>query len=113
MHRLVLTTGCPTVDAKTAVDADVVLRADRDELVLLRYSPGFLSWYACGCLSVNAAEQETIPDAQLYWKGVGYVEDAVFEYAVFESDPLNAPEVWNDFYRKVWSCQRAVMDAES
>lgn len=97
--RLVATTGCPTLDAEVATYADVVLRASREEVVLLRYAPRFRCWYVCGCQSVTAAERETIREAAFYWKGVGYVEDASFAYAFFLDKPLRADRQWNTFYR--------------
>ena len=101
MRRLVTTTGCPTIDAELAPYADVVLRAGAEELVLLRYSSRFRCWYACGCQSVNAAAHSSIPDADMYWKRIGYVEDAAFAYAVFERKPLHAYRQWNDFYNDI------------
>ena len=101
MQRLVLTTGCPTIDAEVAVFADVVLRADANELVLLRYSRRFRRWYVCGCLSVNAAENGSIPEAELYWRGIGYVEDAAYGYIIFDDKPLRADWQWNSFYDRL------------
>jgi len=98
MQRLVPTTGCPTIDAELAPYADVVLRSNADELVVLRYSPRFRCWYVCGCQSVNAAAQNSIPDADMYWKGIGYVADASFAYAIFTDKPLHAAGQWNSFY---------------
>lgn len=101
MRRLVGTTGCPTIDAELAMYTDVVLRSDPDCAVVLRYSPGFRAWYACACPSVNAAETLEIPDPDMYWKGIGYVEDAAVAYAIFESKPFRSWRKWNTFYNRV------------
>ncbi len=98
MQRLVATTGCPTIDAEVAAFADIVLESDDTELVLLRYSRRFRRWYVCGCPSVNAAENGYIPEAQIYWRGIGYVEDAKTCYIIFNDKPLRADWQWNGFY---------------
>jgi len=101
LQRLAVSSGCPTIDAERAAYSDIVLRANDDELLILRYSVYFRLWYACGCMSVAAATNGVIPDADLYWHGVGYVEDATFGYATFKEKPLQQSEQWNDFYDRV------------
>jgi hypothetical protein len=101
MFRLVPTTGCPTIDAEVAVYADVVLRANTEEIVLLRYSAPFRSWYVCGCQSVEAAAGATIPEADLYWKRIGYVGDAAYLYAILDERPVRNPARWNATYDNI------------
>jgi hypothetical protein len=101
VHRLVATTGCPTIDAELARFADVVLRADREVAVLLRYSLGFRRWYACGCLAVEAVGGKVVPNPDMYWRGVGYLEDAAYCYKIFHNKPLRAYRNWNRFYNRI------------
>ncbi len=101
MRRLLATTGCPTIDAELATYADVMLRADASAIVVLRYSPGFRAWYVCGCPSVNAAEGTAIPDADMYWRGTGYVADAAQAFALFESKPVRSSRAWNALYNRI------------
>jgi len=104
MMRLITTTGCPTIDAELAHHGDVVLRATERELILLRYSMRFRSWYACGCLSVAAASVEEHPrEAELYWQNIGYLESAACAYAMFPDKPARAAQRWNAFYDQVSS----------
>lgn len=101
MQRLVATTGCPTIDAELALFADVVLRADREMAVLLRYSLGFRKWYACGCLAVEAVDARVVPNPDIYWRGVGYLEDATCCFRIFHDKPLRAYRAWNSFYNQL------------
>jgi len=101
VQRLVATTGCPTIDAELATFADVVLRADSEVAVLLRYCLGFRKWYACGCLAVEAAETKVVPDPDLYWRGIGYVDIATYCYHIFDDKPLYAYDEWNEFYNRL------------
>lgn len=106
MQRLTASSGCPTIDAELSAFADVVLRADADELLVLRYAPYFRIWYACGCMSVNAAvragmHERGIPGADVYWRGMGYLEDATFAYDTFNEKPLSQSQRWNAFYDRV------------
>lgn len=101
VQRLAASTGCPTIDAERATYKDIVLRADDDELLVLRYSSYFRLWYACGCMSVKAASNGVIRGADIYWQGVGYLENATFGYAIFEQKPLCQSARWNEFYDRV------------
>ena len=101
MQRLVATTGCPTIDAELALFADVVLRADREVAVLLRYSLGFRKWYACGCLAVEAVRTPVTPNPQIYWRSIGYLDDAAYCYRIFNDKPLRAYRAWNGFYNQI------------
>lgn len=114
MQPLRLTTGCPTIDAEVARYADVVLGADQDEIILLRYAPRFGAWYVCGCKSVHAAANGCdIREAELYWRGTGYLVDAHLAYAQFEDKPLRRPWQWNALYDQVahrLTQQRSIKD---
>jgi len=101
VQRLVATTGCPTIDAELALFADVVLRADEEVAVLLRYSTRFRKWYACGCLAVEAVGGPVVPNPQMYWRGIGYLEDASYCYQIFADKPLHAYRAWNAFYNRL------------
>jgi hypothetical protein len=101
VQRLVATTGCPTIDAELAVFADVVLRADREMAVLLRYSRSFRKWYACGCPAVEAVQRRVVPNPEMYWRGIGYLEDAACCFKIFEHKPLRACRSWNGFYNSL------------
>jgi len=101
VHRLVATTGCPTIDAELAMFADVVLRADHEVAVLLRYSLGFRKWYACGCLAVEAAGGKIVPNPDFYWRGIGYLEDAAYCYRILHHKPIRAFRAWNSFYNRL------------
>jgi hypothetical protein len=101
VQRLVATTGCPTIDAELAHYADVVLRADEDVIVLLRYSLRFRKWYACGCLAVEAAVSDVVPNPDIYWRGIGYLENAAYCYCVFDDKPLQNCGEWNRFYNRL------------
>jgi hypothetical protein len=50
---------------------------------------------------VEAAADRTIPEADLYWKRIGYVGDASFLYAVFEDRPVREPARWNKTYDSI------------
>ena len=111
MIRVIPSTGCPTLDAELATFGDVVLRGNADELIVLRYSRRLRCWYACGCPSVHHAADSSnpdvpeIPEAEIYWKGIGYLEDAAFAYAVFLQKPVKAHRQWNRFYRNISEAQ--------
>jgi hypothetical protein len=98
VRRLVATTGCPTIDADLALFADVVLRADKNLLLLLRYSVCFRNWYVCGCLAVEAVRSAITPNPETYWRGIGYLEEAVCCYHMFDDKPLHGADAWNAFY---------------
>ncbi len=101
VQQLAASTGCPTIDAERATYTDIVLRSDEDELLVLRYSSYFRLWYACGCMSVDAASNGVIRGADLYWQGTGYLENATFGYAIFDQKPLIQSHRWNAFYDRV------------
>ncbi len=52
-------------------------------------------------MSVDAASNGVIRGADIYWLGIGYLENATFGYAIFEQKPLIQSKRWNTFYNRV------------
>jgi hypothetical protein len=107
MQELVSTSGWPAVDAEAATRADVVLSASADELVLLRYSPSFRMWYACGCLAESIGDDAGASDARVTWNGIRYMDDASIAYIHLEDLPCHIPRQWDMFYEAL--SQRTVL----
>ena len=80
----------------------VVWYADYDVLWTLAYCEMEHLWMVGGYLSVHAATGVTIPDADLYYRGVGYVEPPVLCYGLFVEETNE--ELWEQAYWELHRC---------
>lgn len=92
--------------------AEIVIFANSNEICLLTYYPPDNCWYITGHQSVQSATGKVVPEANFYWRGVGYLNEALSSYGLLtEDDPISA---WNDIYSdlKGGTCEESIEDSE-
>ena len=99
--RLVPSTRCPLIDAELAIHANVVLYANEQQLVLLKYSRPFGVWYVCGFQGVCLVDADVIPEPHYYWRNIGYVETPSYNYALLQEAPQDSELEWAELYNSL------------
>ncbi len=76
----------------------IVLKWDESGISILDYEDNH--WYAMHRQSVQSANTGTdeIQDADFYFGGIGFIEDAIFGQACFDRD--DADDTWMEFYEE-------------